>query len=270
MGTTGPRFMDPSERVEQNLIELFRHFARTHPSGEIRETRGVSIASCGITFPMFNAAFLSEPVCAARVELERRIVTAATHFGARGLRWAFWVAEDKVSEKLRRRAPEVFQNRGLGNPSRLLGMFAEQVLPASRPQPDLQICEVADERQRLDFCNVLSVTFRLPILWCLELYEPTGLWQCGFTGYVGYVHGEPVTTAATMAAVDALGLYCVATLPSHAGHGYAEAIVRHALERGRRDTGISRSILQSSTAGLPLYQRMGYETVTHIVVFSSV
>ena len=44
--------------VADNLRESFRAIAASRPPGEVRELRGVSIASAGVAFQMFNAAFL--------------------------------------------------------------------------------------------------------------------------------------------------------------------------------------------------------------------
>ena len=57
--------------IEENLRQSFRLLASSQPAGEVREAGGVTIASAGVTFQMFNAAFLSSPVESDR-ELEDR------------------------------------------------------------------------------------------------------------------------------------------------------------------------------------------------------
>ena len=44
--------------------------------------------------------------------------------------------------------------------------------------------------------------------------------------------------------------------------------MRHALADARERYGIERTVLQSTPAGFRLYQRMGYQTVTTISVYS--
>jgi GNAT superfamily N-acetyltransferase len=258
-----------SERVESNLLGLFRHFAGPREEGEIREMPGISIASCGATFHLFNAAFFSEPVSAAPGELERRIFTASVHYGARGLRWAFWVNEDKLDSGLRRKSQAIFHGQGLGLASRMPAMMAEQLAPPARTLPVLEVRRVCDAQTRLAFCHIVATSFRIPFVWCRELYEPEAPWRGGFAGHVGYADGEAVTAAATMRAAGVAGLYCVGTLPGHERKGYGEAIVRQAVEEARRVFGAEPAVLESTAAGLPLYQRMGFETVTHFSVFSS-
>jgi GNAT superfamily N-acetyltransferase len=261
--------MLPSELVEDNLLQLFRHFASAHDSGEIRELPGVSIASSGIGFHMFNGAFLSAPVQDVSSDLKNRIAGAGDHFDGRGLRWAFWVCEDKLESAIRNRVRSVFHDYGLGLASRHPGMLAGRLLPPARPLPALEIRRVNDRELRVAFCHVNAVVFEIPFRSCLEVYDLEPLWSGPFSGYVGYANETPVTVAATMATEQAVGVYSVATLLDYRKKGCAEAIVRHALREAHKKWGIERSILQSTATAIPLYYQMGYKTVTHFSVYSS-
>lgn len=257
------------ESVEQNLLALFRHFAIARDSGEIREMQGVSIASSGLRFHLFNTAFLSEPVTAGVTELERRLLTAAVHFKARGLRWAYWICEDKLGRQARQKAGAVFRRNGLTLVLQHPGMMAEYVPPPQRPLTRLEIRRLEGEHDRMVFCHINAVAFGLPMVWCREVFDLASLWQTDLVGFIGYASGDPVSTAAVFPAAGVAGIYCVATLPGHRGKGYAEAIVRHALIHAREQWGIERTILQSSPQAVSLYRRIGYETVTQFLVYSA-
>lgn len=86
---------------------------------------------------------------------------------------------------------------------------------------------------------------------------------------MGYLGGHPVGTAATITVEGAIGVYSVATLPEHRGHGIGEALVRHAVERAGAATGIERSVLQASRDGESLYIRLGYRPVARFAIFVS-
>jgi ribosomal protein S18 acetylase RimI-like enzyme len=135
--------------------------------------------------------------------------------------------------------------------------------------PSLEIRRVVDEQQRFEFSHINSIAFRIPLDWCLELYDTESLSDGAFTGFVGYANGEAVATAAALVAAGAVGVYSVATLPQHERRGYAEAMTRHALGWGERTSGFRRSVLQATDDGLALYRRMGYQVVTHFTVFSN-
>ncbi|HXI39957.1 MAG TPA: GNAT family N-acetyltransferase [Bryobacteraceae bacterium] len=254
--------------VEENLRQSFRLLASSQPAGEVREAGGVTIASAGVTFQMFNAAFLSAPVTSDR-ELDRRIATAQVHFAARGLSWSYWVCEDWMDKKARRRMSDAFKKRGLYLATVLPGMLAEKLAPPVRELPRLEVLAVGDNKTWSAFCRIGALCFNVPLAWFQEVFQDPKIWKKGFTGYVGYLDGEPVSTAATVVAAGAVGIYNVATVPGRQRSGCGEAVMRSVLSRARRESGIESSILQSTAQGFDLYRRMGYSVVTNVAVYTS-
>jgi GNAT superfamily N-acetyltransferase len=257
----------PVNAVVENLRESFRILARHSPRGEVREYGGVSIASAGVAFQMFNAAFLSSPV-ENQADLERRLAQCAVHFGARGLGWALWLCQDWIPQPLRRRLRPSFQSRQLRHAVDLPGMVSEGLLPPHDPEPRLEIRRVRGGAVREDFCAVGSACFGVPLNWFREVFSGEGVWD-EFASWVAYEDGKPVATAAAVTAAGAIGLYNIGTLPAYQRRGYGEAMTRHAFEEARRACGFERSILQSTAQGFRLYQRLGYRTVTTVSVYAS-
>lgn len=255
------------ENVAANLRESFRAVAASRAPGEIRELRGVSIASAGVAFQMFNTAFLSASV-PNEAELARRIMLPSVHFDARGLEWAYWVCEDWLEARARRRSRQIFERHGLRHSVDLPGMVAERILPPVKPLPKLEIRRVGDAATRDAFCAIGSVCFHVPLPWFREVFDNDVVWE-RFIGWVGYVDEEPVSTAATVMGGGAVGVYNVATMPEHQKRGYGEAVMRHAVAEAQRRHGIERTILQSTPAGHRLYERMGFRTVTSVAVYAS-
>jgi GNAT superfamily N-acetyltransferase len=253
--------------VESNLRASFRILAEGRPRSDVREIAGISIASAGVTFQMFNAAFLAARVV-SDVDLERRLLLAATHFEQRGLEWAFWSCDGYLDSSVRRHARKLFERRALRLSADLPGMIADRLAPPVRPLPVLDVRRVKDNGICADFCQIGSICFNVPLPWFREVFEKPAVWE-RFAGYVGYVRGEPVSTAATVVSDGAVGVYNVATLLGHQRKGYGESIMRYALEKAREEHGLERTILQSTAQGLPIYQRMGYRTVTRVTVYSS-
>lgn len=254
-------------RVADNLRESFRVLAACRQGGEVRELRGVSIASANVTFQMFNAAFLSAPV-ESEAELAQRIALASLHFGKRELPWAYWVCQDFIEPRTRRRSQRLFDKYGLRHSVDLPGMIAERLLPPARPLPRLDVRRVASGPTRDDFCTIGSVCFNVPLSWFGEVFQEGAVWS-RFSAYVAYLDGEPVSTAAVVIADGVAGVYNVATIPAHQRRGYGEVVMRHALQEMRREHGVERTILQSTPAGYRLYERMGYRPVTTVAVYSS-
>jgi GNAT superfamily N-acetyltransferase len=79
--------------------------------------------------------------------------------------------------------------------------------------------------------------------------------------YVAYKNGEPVGSAALCEAAGLAGIYNVASHPRHRRAGIATALMRRAVEdaRGR---GLGTCVLQSSSAGVPLYTRLGFQPLS--------
>jgi ribosomal protein S18 acetylase RimI-like enzyme len=253
--------------VADNLRESFRVIAGSHAAGEVRELGGVSIASAGVTFQMFNAAFLSSPV-QTDTELARRIMGPTVHFNARGLEWAYWVCEDYLAGATRRRSRNIFEKHGLRHSVDLPGMVAERVLPPARALPPIDVRRVTRGPARDAFCSIGALCFHVPLPWFNEVFESESVWD-RFASYVGYVDGEAVSTAAVVLGAGAAGVYNVATVPGHQRRGYGEAVMRYAVDDFRRQHGVTRTLLQSTPAGYRLYERMGFRTITRVAVYSS-
>lgn len=253
--------------VEENLRQSFRLLASSRPAGEVRERDGVTIASAGVAFQMFNAAFLSAPVEGQR-ELDGRIATAKVHFTARGLSWSYWVCEGWLDKAARRRVDDTFHKRGLYPATVLPGMLAEKLRPPVRDLPALDVRSVSDDATWRAFCQIGALCFNVPLEWFQEVFEDPRVWE-GFAGFVGYLDGEPVSTAATVVAAGAVGVYNVATVPGRQRRGFGEVVMRHALDRAHERHGIERTVLQSTPQGFSLYERMGYAVVTRVAVYTS-
>jgi ribosomal protein S18 acetylase RimI-like enzyme len=253
--------------IAENLRESFRVIAASRIAGEVREMPGVSIASAGVTFQMFNAAFLSAPV-ATEAELAQRILLPSLHFNTRGQEWAYWVCEDFLQAKPSRRSRQIFERHGLRHSVDLPGMLAERILPPVKRLPRLTVKRVGDAATREAFCAIGSVCFHVPISWFCEVFDSGTVWS-QFAAYVGYLGEEAVSTAALVIGGGVVGVYNVATIPGHQRRGYGEAVMRKALEDVQRDHGCGPVILQSTPAGFRLYERMGFRTVTKVAVYAT-
>ncbi|HEX4932516.1 MAG TPA: GNAT family N-acetyltransferase, partial [Gemmatimonadaceae bacterium] len=84
--------------------------------------------------------------------------------------------------------------------------------------------------------------------------------------YLAYADGVPVATSSVFYAAGVAGLYDIATLPAWRGRGIGSAVTRTPLlaARGR---GYRAAVLQSSSKGVRLYERLGFRTVCNIEHF---
>lgn len=255
--------------VAGNLVEAMRFFGRGREDAEVRDCPGVSLISCGLNYAAFNSAVFSAPVPTESDDLVQRIQTSAAHFEGLGLRWTSWLCEDFLDPALRRQLRTTFQRFGLSLLIDPPGLYADALLIPKRPLPTLQVRPVEDDSTRLAFAYITSVAFEIPLEICKQIYGSERAWAGSFKGYIGYVDGVPVTTAAVVVTGEVAGIYSVGTLPNFRRKGHAEAIMRTALESVKQRTGIEASVLQSTASGLSLYGRMGYRKMTRFRVYIS-
>jgi len=251
-----------SRAVAENLLEALRFFGQAREDAEIVDLPGVSLIFCGLNYAAFNAALLAEPIQGEAGELDRLIETAAARFDARGLRWTYWLCEDFLGQTLRRQSSRIFHRRGLRPLTEAPGMYTERLAPPEHKLPDLDIRPVVDAPTRTAFADIMSASFEIPHSVSTSVYGLERAWNGSFRGYVGYASGRAVTTAALVITGDVAGLYSVATAPQHRRLGFAEAIMRHVVQEAYRTAGVQRTVLQATSSGYTLYEKMGYRAVT--------
>jgi ribosomal protein S18 acetylase RimI-like enzyme len=255
--------------IEENLRQSFRILANGRDRADVLELPGVSIASLGVAFQMFNAAFLSAPV-ETQAEMELRLQVARDHFETRGLAWSFWICEDWLTKPLRRRLSRMCQPYGLRLAAEMPGMIARRIAAPARRLPDLEIRRVDSAQTLHDFRAIGSTCFHVPPAWFSEVFDDRFAAGSPFACVVGYRDGVPVATAASVPSSNTIGLYNIATAPEFRERGYAEAITRCTVEAALKESGASQLVLQSTAQALTLYERMGFEAATRIVAYNSV
>jgi GNAT superfamily N-acetyltransferase len=230
----------------------------------------VTIASLGVAFQMFNAAFLNAPVYTTK-ELENRLDLAHARFEAQGLNWAFWFCQDWLDRPVQRRLTQICNAYGLRISSELPGMTARDLTTQRRVLPALEFRRAAGASTLTDFRTVGGACFHVPPHWFAEVFNDQVGETCPeFRCWVGYLGGLPVTTAASLVSDGVIGLYNIATVPAYRGRGIAEAMTRHVVQITRDEVGPLPLILQATSLGMRMYNRLGFRETTRILVFNSI
>ena len=247
--------------LTENLVCGMQFYGRARPSGEIRDGPAHCLIYCGLNYAAFNAAVLHATLVSGAAHLMRLIEEARDFYEPRGVRWTYWLCDASLDPALVRETPRIFRRYGMHVLTEAPGMVADSLPPG---QPLIDVRPVADPPTRVAFARIISATFDIPQPVCSAVYEHERAWCGDMHGYVGYIAGKPVTTAALAEGGGTAGFYSVATLPAYRRKGYAQATMRQALQqRG----GPARTVLQSTQAGLKLYEKMGYRAVTTFRVF---
>ena len=262
------RFFDryEFEPVEANLRETLKFFSLANDNGVVAENEHIVAISSGINYGVFNTVLLKHRIDSEEL-LEHCITLAHKFFAVRGERWSFWGCHDLLGPPLLRRLKKLMEGRRMRLLSEPPGMLAPCLLPAKRMLPRLEVRPVLAPPERLHFAGILSVAFDLPYSVCVDMYSLERSWSGGYRGWVGYVDGLPVVSTACVVAAGVIGVYSVGTLPAWRRRGYAEQLIRTVLNQLALETGIERSILQATSEGFRVYQKMGYRRVTQFSIF---
>ena len=84
--------------------------------------------------------------------------------------------------------------------------------------------------------------------------------------YLGWLDNIPIGTATLVLTEEVAGVWNVGTLAEYRRRGVAARLMRHMLADAR-GLGFDRSMLLASNDGQPLYERLGYRTLSNVRVF---
>ena len=156
--------------------------------------------------------------------------------------------------------PAIAAEEGFSLSLSTLGMAADMLLPMRRSVPDLQYRRVSDLETARDLAAVNAQAYAVygmpAATW--DCMGTTRLWHPDSYGYVGYVDGKAVSAAAAFPIDGAMYIAWVATVPEAHSKGYAEAVLRKAIEKSEVETGKQRLVLHALVMGEPLYRSMGF------------
>lgn len=221
-----------------------RQMAAPHPGWEEATLGEVSAVFANVAFPLANSFFFPKPVDGAAL-------TAVHEFAnARAVPW--------VAVALNGITPP-----GLDAMMSLTYMAAEHLVPPSRQLPELEYRTIDSEAMAVLAWDINCDAYAIPREMG-RVAASSHMWDEGAIGFVGYLKGEPVTTATVIRTDGYRNVIMVATAGGHRRKGYAEAVMRKTLDAA----GEGRTILHATVDGFPVYQRMGYQPLAEMTVWS--
>ena len=164
-------------------------------------------------------------------------------------------------------ATEYLSTVGLVPAMALSGMAAEDLTRrASTGSHDIRPLSGTEGALLVGELNCLA--YGMPLEWAQQTQWASFFGSDVFS-YALYDDDQPASTATVFVTGNCLNVVCVATAPAFQRKGYAEAVMRYGLNEAIRATGLRHSVLHASEAGRPLYERMGYRTVTKFTAWTS-
>jgi hypothetical protein len=246
----------------EQLSEAWSLYARCSGAGEVVDMDGLRVANARQPWFLMNAALLTAPV-SSQANLAARAHAVIAYFGSEHRPWFLSGSQQWLGDG----APETLSHLGLTKASTVVGMVTEQLASPARPLPEVETRRIDDERGRRALADLNAAAYDVSSEWVRGAVSGESLWQAPLYGYVAYVDGYPVSTAFAVPLNGVLYVGFVATAIAHRRRGLAELVMRRSLEDATQETGITRTVLQATADGYPVYIRMGYRPVDEFSLY---
>jgi GNAT superfamily N-acetyltransferase len=148
----------------------------------------------------------------------------------------------------------------------MTGMRALRLQPPTRIPDGLLLDLPGDEDSCAAVFDVNAAAYGVSLDACKATYGKPAFWT-GHVPALGRVDGRPVASAAVFMVDGYRYVALVATMPEQQRRGYAEAVMRHALDVAAATCGDKPTFLHATDAGRPIYARMGYQPVASHTAF---
>lgn len=158
-------------------------------------------------------------------------------------------------------AAELAARRGMEAEADVPLMVLEDPASVADPAaPGLTIRELPPV-DRHEHATLAAAGFEIDEEYFVALITPEVVDLRGMRSYIGEVDERPVTTGVGFTRGDWVGVFNIATPPAHRRRGYGAAVTMRAVRDGLAD-GARWAWLQASPAGRPVYERLGFRTLT--------
>jgi ribosomal protein S18 acetylase RimI-like enzyme len=132
----------------------------------------------------------------------------------------------------------------------------------------LEVRLVTDEESLRTWAHIFTIGYGLPVAWEPSVYDLQEKLGLGYPiqSYIGYLHGEPVSTCCLFLGAGVAGIYSVSTLPKARGRGIGAAMTLKPLQDAY-EMGYRIGTLQSSSMGFHVYRKLGFRHLCQIEHF---
>lgn len=244
--------------MNENWATWLKFTADHATGGESRTFGAIRCSSVGVPMPLFNQAFVfDEPS-------PDDLAQATSWLSERNV--PFWVsAPGSVAREL----ADVAETAGLDPAAATMPGMAYAPLADLPVEEDseVEIFPVTQSAQLGEFAIVASEAFGAPLEAAGTLAPASTLDDDRCSWFLGYVNGELAACGQLLRTADVAGVYSIGVREQFRRRGLGAAITTAALIAGR-DLGCTIGVLQASPMGEPVYDRMGFETVTQYHCFA--
>ena len=258
--------MDKGGPLDEKLMALalatadgFRALSQAAEGGSVADVGGAMCWYSSSFVPTFNGAGLfSEKL------LNRDTLSAIeNYFGASGEPYSLLTIDGLVAG-----AYEWLVDHDFVELNSSPAMWLD--LPEERWQqspPALTIRQVATEADLVAFRHVLNRVFAIPPAELELIMSDRALQVPDVRHYVAWAGEQAVGSTSLVLSTQAAGIWNVGTMYDYRRQGIGVEMMHHALAEAA-GLGYQSSMLLASAQGLPLYERLGYKTISTARMFT--
>ncbi len=250
----------------EQFTSAWKVFVGEHPSADIVDRPGLSIRWNASSFPFWHAVFITEQVGDAEA-LAHLIHEASEYMQMKSEAGLLWICEDYLGGSAQESLQSIITKEKFEPALTATGMAGEILPLTCLSHPALRVERVTETDQLIAYADINSEAYGIPIEWGRSGLGKSKLWKTAFYSYLGYEGNRPMSAASAVVNDGIIFLALVATRPDAQHKGYAEVVVRHALQAAHEATGLTKTVLHASDAGLPVYRRVGYHKTCKILAY---
>jgi len=254
---------DPVDLSIRQFIDAWRVMCSGAPGHVEAASDGVHYVFSGIPISFFNIALPTRRDIGADA-LQTHARDACAFASRHGVPWFFVVTHEGLAPETD--ASAILDSCGLAPIMPLTGMLAERIAPATTIPAELELAVPNDDEGCSAVIDVNSRAYDMELDASKPLLGRRSFWT-DHVAVLGTTGGKPASSAAVLMVDGYRYVALVATDPGQQRRGYAEAAMRRALEQAAAAHGDRPTVLHATTAGRPIYARMGYETIANHTLF---
>jgi GNAT superfamily N-acetyltransferase len=225
--------------------------------------RGIAYIFSGLPLAFFNVAMVTQDRVSAEA-LQAYGREACDWAAPHGVPWLFIVTQDALKAGVDAMAE--LDACGLAPMMPLTGMRAQQVEQTPRVPSDLDLQVPENDADCGAILDINSAAYGMDLDAGRSTLGTRAFWKNHFP-VLGLADGKPVSSATVLMVDGHRYVALVATDPGYQRRGYADAVLRRALELSAEAHGEHPTVLHASDAGRPVYERMGYTPIASHMIF---
>ncbi len=243
--------------------DAWRLLCGANPGHVIEGQKHIDYVFSRLPIPFFNIALITARDI-SRDALQMLGRDAVTWAAGKEAPWMLIVTHDALKSGVD--AAAALEATGLVPLIPMTGMRARRLAAKTRNTNGLAVEVPADDAACEAIFDVNSAAYGMPLDACKATFGKRSFWT-NHVPAIGRSYGEPVAAAAVFMVGGHRYVAMVATLPNQQRRGYAEAVMRHALDVMAATHGETPTTLHATEAGRPVYVRMGYEPIASHTAF---